>query len=79
MALATAQEVGTEMKPWVIDFLGRQRKIWVEKGGQLDVLSVADRAEMMARTRTIGDDIVKIRPDLKPLWDLLRSAAKRSL
>lgn len=61
------------------DFLAQQRKIWVKKGGQLDVLSAVDRAEMMAITRTIGDDIVKTKPDLKPLWDLLRSAAKRTL
>jgi TRAP-type transport system periplasmic protein len=79
MVLATAQEVGTEVNPWVTDFLARQRKIWVEKGGQLDVLSAADRTKMIARTSTIGDDIVKTKPDLKSLWDLLRSAVKRSL
>jgi hypothetical protein len=79
MVLATAQEVSTEMNPWVTDFLARQRKIWVEKGGKLDVLSAADKAEMIARTSTIGDDIVKIKPDLKSLWNLLRSAVKRSL
>jgi TRAP-type transport system periplasmic protein len=79
MVLATAEEVSTEVNPWVIDFLARERKIWVEKGGQLDVLSAPDRAEMMARTSTIGDDIVMIKPELKPLWDLLRSAVKRSL
>jgi hypothetical protein len=77
--LATAEEVSTEVNPWVIDFLARQRKIWVEKGGELDVLSAADRADMMARASTIGDDIVKIKPELKPLWNLLRSAVKRSL
>jgi TRAP-type transport system periplasmic protein len=79
MVLVTAQEVSTEVNPWVTDFLARQRKIWVEKGGKLDVLSAADKAEMIARTSTIGDDIVKIKPDLKSLWDLLRSTVKRSL
>jgi TRAP-type transport system periplasmic protein len=79
MVLTTAQEVSTEVNPWVTDFLARRRKIWVEKGGQFDVLSAADRAEMMARTSSIGDDIVRMKPDLKPLWDLLRSAVKRSL
>jgi TRAP-type transport system periplasmic protein len=77
--LDTAREVSTEVNPWVTDFLGRQRKIWVEKGGQLDALSAGDRAEMMARTSTIGDDIVEVKPDLKSLWDRLRSAVKRSL
>jgi hypothetical protein len=45
----------------------------------LDALSAADRAEMMARTSSLGDDIVKTKPELKSLWDLLRSAVKRNL
>jgi hypothetical protein len=79
MVLATAREVSAELDPWVTDFLARQRKIWAEKGGQVDVLSAPDRAEMLARTSTIGEDIVKVKPELKPLWGLLRSAVKRSL
>jgi hypothetical protein len=43
------------------------------------VLSPADKDEMMAKLSTVGDDIVKTKPQLKPLWDLLRAAAKRSL
>ena len=35
--------------------------------------------EMMAKLSTVGDDVVKTEPQLKPLWDLLRAAAKRSL
>jgi TRAP-type transport system periplasmic protein len=79
MVLATAQETDTEVNPWIIDFNARQRKIWIEKGGELDVLSAADKAEMIAKTGSIGDDIVKAKPELKPLWDLLRAAVKRSL
>lgn len=79
MVLATAHETGTEVNPWTVDFLVRQRKTWVEKGGELDMLSAADKAELMAKTRTVGDDIVQTKPELKPLWELLRAAAKRSL
>jgi TRAP-type C4-dicarboxylate transport system substrate-binding protein len=78
MVLATAQEAGTQVNPWEIDFLARQRKTWVEKGGELDVLSDADKAEMMAKIGSVGDDIVKTKPELKPLWDLLHAAVKRS-
>jgi TRAP-type transport system periplasmic protein len=77
--LAVAQEIGTEVNPWDIDFLARQRKTWVEQGGELDVLSPGEKAEMMAKVSTVGDDIVKAKPQLKPLWDLLREAAKRTL
>jgi hypothetical protein len=33
----------------------------------------------MAKTATVGDDIVKTKPELKPLWDTLLAAVKRSL
>jgi hypothetical protein len=61
------------------DFLAQQRKIWVEKGGEIDALSPAVKDEMMAKLSAVGDDIVKTKPQLKPLWGLLRAAAKRSL
>jgi len=78
MVLATAQEIGTEVNAGQIDFLVRQRKTWVEKGGELDVLSPADKAEMMAKMATVTDDIVKKNPNLNPLWDQLVTTAKRS-
>jgi hypothetical protein len=31
--------------------------------------------ELMQKTRPVGDDIVKERPDLKPLWDMLVAVA----
>ena len=79
MVLATAEEVGAEVNPWVLDFLVRQRKIWVEKGGELESLSSADKAEMMAKVGPVAEDIVKTKPELKPMWELLRAAAKRSM
>jgi TRAP-type C4-dicarboxylate transport system substrate-binding protein len=79
MVLATAKETGTEINPWAIDFLARQRKTWVEKGGEFDVLSPADKAEMMEKTGAVSDDIVKTKPELKPMWELLRAAVKRNL
>jgi TRAP-type transport system periplasmic protein len=79
LVLSTATEVGTEINVWQRDWFDRQRKIWVENGGELDTLSPADKAEMMEKVGPVGDDIVKTKPELKPLWDLLRVAAKRSL
>ena len=32
----------------------------------------------MAKLGSVGDDIVKTKPELKPLWDALRAAAKRT-
>ena len=42
-------------------------------------LSPADHAELMAKTSPIGDEIVKTKPELKPLWDQLVAAAKRTM
>ena len=78
MVLATAREAATEVNPWELDFLARQRKTWVEKGGVLDTFSPADKAELLAKTGGIGDDIVKTKPELQPLWAELRAAVKRT-
>ncbi len=78
MVLATAREVTVEVNPWEIAYLAQQRKIWTEKGGEFDVLSPADKAELTAKTGTIGDDIVKTKPELQPLWAQLKAAAKRT-
>ena len=78
MVLATAREAATEVNPWELDFLARQRKTWVEKGGVLDTFSPADKAELLAKTGGIGDDIVKTKPELQPLWAELQAAVKRT-
>ena len=78
MVLTTAQETATEVTPWIIDFLARQHKVWIEKGGELDELLPADNAEMREKLATVNDDIVKNRPELQPIWELLRAAAKRA-
>jgi TRAP-type C4-dicarboxylate transport system substrate-binding protein len=78
MVLATAREAATEVNPWELDFLARQRKTWVEKGGVLDAFSPADKAELLAKTGGIGDDIVKTKPELQPLWAELQAAVKRT-
>lgn len=79
IVLATAQETGMQINPWEVDFLARQRRIWVERGGELIALSPSDDVELKAKTGMIGDDIVRTKPELKPLWDRLVAAAKRSL
>lgn len=79
LSLAAAAEVGAEITPWGADFLARQRKLWVEKGGELDTLPPADRAEMMARVRTVGDNIVKTKPELAPMWEMVRAGARRAM
>jgi TRAP-type C4-dicarboxylate transport system substrate-binding protein len=74
-----ATQVDKEMVPWSLEFLVKQRKAWIENGGELIVLLPADRTEVVAKTQTVADDIVKAKPELKPMWDLLVAATRRSL
>jgi TRAP-type C4-dicarboxylate transport system substrate-binding protein len=78
IVMATADQVRAEVIPWSLDFLVQQRKTWAEKGGEVIALPVAERAELMAKMAPVGGDIVKTKPELKPLWDLLVATAKRS-
>jgi TRAP-type C4-dicarboxylate transport system substrate-binding protein len=78
LVLAAAKQAGADAASWEGDFLVEQRKVWVDRGGEVIALPAADQAEMMARLATVGDDIVKTKPDLKPLWDQMVATAKRS-
>jgi TRAP-type transport system periplasmic protein len=79
IVMSTADQVRAEVLPWSLDFLAQQRKAWAEKGGEVIALSPADHAELMVKTSPIGDDIVKTKPELKPLWDQLVATAKRTM
>ena len=77
IVLATSRELRDGITAWWADFLVQQRKVWVEKGGEITTLSAADKAELMQKMAPIGPDIVKSKPELKPMWELLLAAAAR--
>jgi len=76
--MAAAKQAGVEATPWSLDFINSQRKLWTDKGGEIILLPAADKAEMMSKLASVGDDIVKTKPELKPLWDQMVATAKRS-
>jgi TRAP-type C4-dicarboxylate transport system substrate-binding protein len=77
IVMTTAKQAQTEVLPWSLDLLVSQRKVWTDKGGEVINLSAAEHAELMQKMRPIGSDIVKAKPELKPLWDQLLASAKR--
>jgi TRAP-type C4-dicarboxylate transport system substrate-binding protein len=79
VVLTASKQAGTYAIPWSQDFLVQQRKVWVAKGGEVIALSPAEHAELMEKMSPIGEDIVKTKPELRPLWDMLVATAKRSL
>jgi TRAP-type C4-dicarboxylate transport system substrate-binding protein len=76
--IAAAKQAETEVTPWELEFFASQRKLWIDKGGEMVALPLADKAEIMARLAPVGEDIVKTKPVLKPLWDQMVATAKRS-
>jgi TRAP-type transport system periplasmic protein len=77
--MSAGKQVDAEAAPWVRAFIAQQRRTWVDKGGELIALSTADHAELMQKMRPIGDDIIGAKPELKPVWDMLKATAVRSL
>lgn len=73
-----ADETRDEVIPWSLTFLDEQRKAWVAKGGEILHLSDAEHAELMQKMQPVGGDIVKSKPELKPLWDQLLAAAEKA-
>jgi TRAP-type C4-dicarboxylate transport system substrate-binding protein len=78
IVMTTAGQVRAEVIPWSQDFLTQQRKVWAGKGGEVIALPAAEHAELMAKMAPIGADIVKSKPELKPLWDQLVATAQRT-
>ena len=78
LVMAAAKQAGAEATPWSLDFIVSQRKVWTDKGGELIALPAADKVEIMSKLASVGDDIVKTKPELKPLWQQMAATAKRS-
>jgi TRAP-type C4-dicarboxylate transport system substrate-binding protein len=78
IVLATSKQVGEEVKGWDLNFQDQQRKVWVEKGGEIITLPDEEQKELMQKMRPIGEDIVKSQPQLQTLWDSLVRAASRN-
>lgn len=76
--MTASLQLSKDIVPYYRDFAVAQRKLWIDKGGEVLALSAADRAELLQKMAPIGPDIVKSKPDLKPIWEQLVAAAKRN-
>jgi TRAP-type C4-dicarboxylate transport system substrate-binding protein len=75
--MATSKAVATEVLPWSLDFLERSRANWKANGGEMVTLPEAESNELQQKLATVGDDIVKGKPDMKEMWDKLVAVSKR--
>ncbi len=73
-----AAKASDETDPWAKDFFNGQRKVWVEKGGELIELPPEEEASMMKSLSTVGDDLSKSKPELHAAYETLVAAVKRT-
>jgi TRAP-type transport system periplasmic protein len=64
-----------EVNKWGFDLYPRAIKTWTDGGGVHVQLSAADRAEMMKRVAPIGEEVVKDKPAVKQMYDLMVKTA----
>jgi TRAP-type C4-dicarboxylate transport system substrate-binding protein len=73
-----ATKASAETNPWAKDFFEGQRKVWVQKGGELIELPKEEHDEMMKKLSTVGDDLSKSKPELHAAYETLVAAVKRT-
>ncbi len=73
-----ARAVSTAIIPGAHRFYDQQRKVWVDKGGELISLPPDEQAQMMERFASIGDDMSKTRPALNAAFKSLVEAVQRT-
>lgn len=75
--MTTSKQVASEVLPWSLQFLEQSRAAWTANGGEMVTLPEAESKELKEKLASVGDDIVKDKPDMKPMWDMLVAISKR--
>jgi TRAP-type C4-dicarboxylate transport system substrate-binding protein len=73
-----AQKAALAINPWEAKFFEEQRKVWVDKGGELIRLPPEEHAAMMESLVGVGDDLSKSKPALHDAYEALVAAAQRT-
>ncbi len=62
---------------WTLKFVERMYSLWIKGGGELTDLSAADQNRLRTLLSTVGDDVLKDRPEVLEMYGLLKSVADR--
>ena len=76
-ALGLRRSWRQKVLPWSLQFLEQSRAAWTANGGEMVTLPEAESKELKEKLASVGDDIVKDKPDMKPMWDMLVAISKR--
>ena len=72
-----AAKAADEVKPWAADFYDKAAKVWAQHGEIID-LPANEQADMMKTLETVGQDVVKRRPNLAAPYQTFVAAANRT-
>jgi len=67
-----------EVNPWEVDFYGKQRKIFTDRGGELINLPADEQSQMMQSLEAVGAAVAKRKPRLQQAYDVFAEVAKRT-
>lgn len=77
MVLEEAQKTDIEMQPRSITFNNNIYNVWKKIGGELITLPPADLAEFRRRLSTVGDAVMKDKPEVRKMYELMKKIAAR--
>ena len=62
IVIDAGQQASRDVYDWAIDFNEKQRKVWIDNGGEIVKLSDDEHAKLMSLMRPIGQDIASRKP-----------------
>jgi TRAP-type C4-dicarboxylate transport system substrate-binding protein len=77
MILEEARLNDIEMQPRSEKFNANIYKVWKKIGGELINLSPADKAEFDKRLSSVGDAVMRDKPEVRAMYELMKQAALR--
>jgi TRAP-type C4-dicarboxylate transport system substrate-binding protein len=69
---------GRVMQPYSEKFNANTYKVWQKIGGELVNLSPADKAELDRRMAGVGDAVMRDKPQVRAMYELMKKAAART-
>jgi TRAP-type transport system periplasmic protein len=72
-----AGKASAEVNPWAADFYNKEAQVWAQHGEIIN-LPANEQAQMMKTLETVGQDVVKRRPNLAEPYKTFVEAANRT-
>src|SRR5712691_8705417 len=71
-----AESVSRDLVPFVKEFFAKQRKVWIDKGGELISVPPEEQSAMIDKISSVADDLSKTKPELNKTVKIVFESAK---